>query len=79
LTVADTGVGIDAALLPHVFERFHQAESARKGRSSGLGLGLPIARHLVELHNGTILLIRHEQGPGTTFEVILPLENGSER
>jgi signal transduction histidine kinase len=74
LTVSDTGVGIDAAFLPHVFERFHQADSAKKGRNSGLGLGLPIARHLIELHQGTIAVHRHHPEPGTTFEITLPLE-----
>jgi signal transduction histidine kinase len=74
LLVRDTGVGIDRAFLPHVFERFRQADTQRKGRSSGLGLGLPIARHLVELHQGTISVSRNEPGPGTTFELCLPLD-----
>jgi signal transduction histidine kinase len=72
--VEDTGVGIDSALLPHVFERFRQADGAKKDRSSGLGLGLPIARHLVELHHGTILVRSRRPEPGTTFEISLPLE-----
>jgi signal transduction histidine kinase len=74
LQVRDTGAGIDSAFLPHVFERFRQADTQRKGRSSGLGLGLPIARHLVELHQGTISVSRNEPDPGTTFEVCLPLD-----
>jgi signal transduction histidine kinase len=74
LVVADTGPGIDAALLPHVFERFRQADHAKKGRNSGLGLGLPIARHLVELHQGTITVRSRPDEPGTTFEISLPLE-----
>jgi signal transduction histidine kinase len=74
ILVEDTGVGIDSGLLPHVFERFRQADSARKGRTSGLGLGLPIARHLVELHHGTIVARRRQPEPGTTFEITLPLE-----
>jgi signal transduction histidine kinase len=73
IIVQDTGIGIDSALLPHVFERFRQAEGARKGRSSGLGLGLPIALHLVELHGGTIVVRSHPPEPGTTFEITLPL------
>jgi signal transduction histidine kinase len=74
LIVSDTGIGIDSELLPHVFERFRQAESSKKGRSSGLGLGLPIARHLVELHQGTIAVRSQRPEPGTTFEIRLPLE-----
>ncbi len=73
LVVADSGPGIDDQLLPYVFERFRQADSAKKGRGSGLGLGLPIARHLVELHGGTITVSSHRPEPGTTFEITLPL------
>lgn len=74
LRVQDSGVGIDSALLPQVFERFKQAEGAKKGRNSGLGLGLPIARHLVELHQGTITVRSQPPEPGTTFEIQLPLD-----
>lgn len=74
IVVADSGPGIDEQLLPHVFERFRQADSAKKGRGSGLGLGLPIARHLVELHGGTIAARSHPPEPGTTFEIVLPLQ-----
>lgn len=74
LIVRDTGIGIDSVLLPHVFERFRQADGSRKGRSSGLGLGLPIARHLVELHHGTITARSGPPEPGTTFEICLPLD-----
>jgi signal transduction histidine kinase len=74
LVVQDTGIGIDSELLPHVFERFRQAEGGKKDRSSGLGLGLPIARHLVERHQGTIIARSHRPEPGTTFEITLPLE-----
>jgi signal transduction histidine kinase len=74
LIVSDTGIGIDGELLPHVFERFRQADGPKHGRSGGLGLGLPIARHLVELHQGTISVRSHRPEPGTTFEISLPLE-----
>jgi signal transduction histidine kinase len=74
LLVQDSGVGIDSALLPHVFERFRQASGATKARNGGLGLGLPIAKHLVELHDGTISVRTHGTEPGTTFEISLPLE-----
>jgi signal transduction histidine kinase len=75
ILVQDTGPGIDSAVLPHVFERFRQAGTARKGRSSGLGLGLPIAKHLVELHQGAIVARNNTPNPGTTIEIVLPLES----
>jgi signal transduction histidine kinase len=75
ILVQDTGPGIDGALLPHIFERFRQAGMAKRGRSSGLGLGLPIAKHLVELHRGAIVARNNAPDPGTTFEIQLPLES----
>lgn len=57
--------------LPYVFERFHQAEGSHSAK--GLGLGLTIARHIVELHNGTIHAESAGEGQGTTFIVRLPL------
>lgn len=74
IVVADTGIGIESELLPHIFERLRQMDGVRRGRSSGLGLGLPISRHLVELHQGTISVRSHQPEPGTTFEVSLPLD-----
>jgi signal transduction histidine kinase len=71
LRVADKGVGIDADLLPHVFERTTVA--AKKGRGSGLRLGMPIAHHLVELHGGTLSVHSAPPTPGTTFTIVLPL------
>src|SRR5690606_27952441 len=73
LLVRDTGIGIEPELLPHVFDRLRQAGDSKKGRSGGLGLGLPIAKYLIELHQGTISVSRNEPQPGTTFEVRLPL------
>jgi signal transduction histidine kinase len=73
LRVADNGVGIDAEQLPHVFERFRQADAAKRGRGSGLRLAMPIARHLVELHGGTISVQSAPPAPGTTFTIVLPL------
>lgn len=70
IRVVDTGIGIAADFLPHVFERFRQAES---GSTKGLGLGLTIAHHLVELHNGTIHAESPGVGQGATFSVKLPL------
>lgn len=71
IRVTDTGIGISADFLPHVFERFRQAE--KSGSASGLGLGLAIARHLVELHKGTIRAQSAGEGQGATFIVRLPL------
>ncbi len=71
LEVRDTGDGIDPAFLPHVFERYRQATSAQQHR--GLGLGLAIVRHLVELHGGTVTAASPGLGCGATFAVHLPL------
>ncbi|MCA1561304.1 MAG: HAMP domain-containing histidine kinase, partial [Acidobacteria bacterium] len=72
LTVSDTGVGIDAAFLPNVFERFRQSDSSTTRRHEGLGLGLWIVRELVELHGGTITARSDGEGRGATFVVALP-------
>jgi PAS domain S-box-containing protein len=73
LTVSDTGEGIAPAFLPHVFDRFRQAEGSTARRVGGLGLGLAIARHLVEMHGGTITVHSDGEGQGATFRVALPL------
>ena len=70
---ADTGGGIPADFLPYVFERFRQADSGSKRRYGGLGLGLAIVRHLVELHGGTVKAESPGEGQGATFRVSLPL------
>lgn len=72
--VSDTGKGISANFLPHVFDPFLQA--ADMGRQGGLGLGLAIVRHLVELHGGTIQAESPGEGQGATFTVELPLVDG---
>jgi signal transduction histidine kinase len=70
IEVRDTGDGIDPAFLPHVFERYRQAASARAHR--GIGLGLAIVKHLVELHGGSVTAHSAGLGQGTTFVVELP-------
>jgi CheY-like chemotaxis protein/anti-sigma regulatory factor (Ser/Thr protein kinase) len=72
ITVADNGVGIDSAFLPHVFERFRQADSSSTRAQTGLGLGLAIVRHLVDLHGGDVAVYSDGPGKGSTFTVTLP-------
>jgi CheY-like chemotaxis protein len=72
LVVTDTGKGIPEAFLPHVFERFRQADSRFSREHGGLGLGLAISRDLVELHGGAIRAESAGEGTGSTFRVILP-------
>ncbi len=73
IRVQDTGVGIQSDFLPYVFERFRQADSTTTRRQGGLGLGLAIVRHLVELHGGTVAVDSPGQGQGASFRVQLPL------
>ncbi|HYE73341.1 MAG TPA: ATP-binding protein, partial [Blastocatellia bacterium] len=73
ITVSDTGQGIDAEFLPHIFNRFHQADSSSTRRHGGLGLGLALVRHLVELHGGAVSVKSEGKGKGATFTVKLPL------
>jgi PAS domain S-box-containing protein len=72
ITVTDTGEGIATELLPHVFERFRQADSSNTRSNGGLGLGLSIVRQLVELHRGTVTAESCGDNTGTTFRVMLP-------
>jgi hypothetical protein len=73
IQVIDTGIGISSEFLPKVFERFRQADSTTTRSHNGLGLGLAIVRHLVELHKGTISAQSQGSGQGATFTVRLPL------
>ncbi|MEW6269032.1 MAG: ATP-binding protein [Thermodesulfobacteriota bacterium] len=72
VTVADTGEGIPAEFVPRLFERFTQADSSSTRRYGGLGLGLAIVRHLVELHGGSVSAQSGGRGQGATFFVHLP-------
>ena len=77
IRVTDTGQGISADLLPYIFERFRQGDSSTTKAKAGLGLGLSITKHLVELHGGTIEAESPGEGQGTTLTVKLPLQNSS--
>jgi len=73
VTVTDSGVGIDADFLPHVFEPFQQATGGSTRRHGGLGLGLSIVRHIVELHGGEIIADSEGLGHGSKFTIKFPL------
>jgi signal transduction histidine kinase len=73
VTVKDSGIGIKPEALPHVFQRFWQGDSVNSRLTSGLGLGLALARHFVELHGGTITAESDGLGKGATFTVTFPL------
>jgi PAS domain S-box-containing protein len=72
LTIDDDGPGIEPGFLPHVFERFRQADGSSTRPHGGLGLGLAIVRHLVELHGGTVEASNRTDGHGAIFRVLLP-------
>jgi PAS domain S-box-containing protein len=75
LTIADNGVGIRADFLPHVFDRFRQADASTTRKHGGLGLGLAIVKHLVEQHGGTITASSPGDSQGATFTVRLPADS----
>jgi signal transduction histidine kinase/CheY-like chemotaxis protein len=79
LKVSDTGQGIRPEFLPFVFDRFRQADATSTRRHGGLGLGLAIVRHLVELHGGTVQAESPGEGRGATFTITLPLAPSRER
>jgi signal transduction histidine kinase len=71
IEVRDRGIGIDASDLPHIFERFYRADRARGSETGGIGLGLAIARRIVELHGGSIE-VESAPNQGSTFRILLP-------
>jgi PAS domain S-box-containing protein len=78
IRVSDNGRGISAAFLPFVFDRFRQMDGTSRRAHGGLGLGLAIVRHLVELHGGTIRAASQGEGHGATFTVRLPIPPGAD-
>ena len=78
IQVSDTGIGISPEFLPYVFERFRQADGSQTRSNTGLGLGLTIVRHLIELHGGTIEAESLGKGQGSRFTVRLPLKSNRE-
>jgi signal transduction histidine kinase len=79
ISVTDTGIGIDQEFLPHVFERFRQADGSSTRAYGGLGLGLAIVRHIVEMHGGLVRAYSEGKGRGATFTIELPLLGGISR
>ncbi|HVK65727.1 MAG TPA: response regulator [Polyangium sp.] len=75
LAISDTGIGIDPDFLPYVFEQFRQADASTTREHGGLGLGLSIVQHLVELHGGTVVAASSGKNQGAHFTVKLPLED----
>jgi len=73
IRVSDTGIGIHPELIPHIFERFRQGDSSSTRQHKGLGLGLAIVRHIVELHHGTVMAESGGESQGATLTVLLPL------
>jgi CheY-like chemotaxis protein/anti-sigma regulatory factor (Ser/Thr protein kinase) len=79
IVVSDTGIGIRPDFLPHIFERFRQADSGTTRVHGGLGLGLAIVRHIVELHRGQVRAESGGEGKGARFVVTLPLQSAEGR
>ena len=78
LEVSDDGQGIAPDVIAHIFDRFRQADGSTTRRHGGLGLGLAIVRHIVELHHGTVEVSSAGLGQGTTFTITLPMRNATQ-
>jgi signal transduction histidine kinase len=78
VAVTDTGIGISSDFLPHVFDRFRQADSTSTRQHTGMGLGLAIVRHVVELHGGKVRAHSDGADTGSSFVVTLPLQNAAQ-
>ncbi|HEX5085706.1 MAG TPA: PAS domain S-box protein, partial [Blastocatellia bacterium] len=76
ITVKDSGIGIEPKFLPHVFDRFSQANASSTREYGGLGIGLAIVRHIIELHGGGVSVTSPGKGQGATFKIRLPLISG---
>ena len=77
VSIRDSGIGIEKDFIPHVFERFRQADGSRTRSHGGLGLGLALVRSFVEAHGGEISVASEGKGHGTVFSIRLPLESSS--
>lgn len=77
MSVTDTGLGIPARDLPKLFDRFYQVESHLTRKHGGMGLGLSVAKSMIELHGGRIW-VESEEGKGSTFSFLLPINSGEE-
>jgi PAS domain S-box-containing protein len=77
IVVRDTGIGLSPEALPHIFKRFWQGETGRRGEHAGLGLGLSLSKYLAELHGGSILVSSAGHGKGSEFRVSLPLRTAA--
>jgi signal transduction histidine kinase/ActR/RegA family two-component response regulator len=73
ITVSDTGIGIEPKFLPHVFDRFRQADASSTREYGGLGIGLAIVRHIIEMHGGSVSASSPGKGQGAAFNIRLPL------
>ena len=73
ISVTDTGIGLTAEQLPHIFERFYRADKSRSRAGGGSGIGLTISKHLVEAHNGRLVASSPGLNQGSTFTIVLPV------
>ncbi|MGB9810083.1 MAG: sensor histidine kinase, partial [Caldanaerobacter sp.] len=75
LTISDNGIGISDEVLPKIFDRFARGDTARSKKSGGFGLGLAIAKEIIDMHEGRVN-VKSKVGEGTTFEIELPKSKG---